>query len=241
MSAARIALGFVRRDLLAERGRGASILFQALNVGLTVAAYGFLSRFVEGRREAWAGGPGGYFPFVLIGMAANGALVEALNGLPRSFAAQEASGVLSWVLLGGIRPAAAALCSSILAGPAGGRAPRRLPGRGAGGRRLEPLPRRPGGGPPGGGDGPRGLRRPGHRGRRHRGPPGDGATRSCGPSRRPPGSWGGSSTRPRSCRRPCGPPPAPSPSPTRSRGCGPRSWTDRPLARWRPPAWRSPP
>jgi len=106
--------GFFKRDLLNEWSTRSSFLFQLLNVGLTVAAYTFLARLVEKETlSRWVPAEGGYFPFVLIGMATNGAMITALTGLSRSLQFQKSSGVFKTVFFSQTRPESVLLLSSI--------------------------------------------------------------------------------------------------------------------------------
>lgn len=91
-----------------------SLALHFMNIGLTVATYLFVSRLVA--REALAPrapAQEGYFPFVLIGMAMNGAMLMALTGLTQSLQRQKTSGALKPLLLGPTPPGAVLLFSSI--------------------------------------------------------------------------------------------------------------------------------
>jgi ABC-2 type transport system permease protein len=110
----RMMWGFFKRDLVNEWSTRSSFLFQLLNIGLTVAAYTFLSRLVEKETlSQWAPAEGGYFPFVLIGMATNGAMITALTGLSRSLQLQKSSGMLKALFFSQTRPEVILLLSSI--------------------------------------------------------------------------------------------------------------------------------
>ncbi len=89
------AWGFFRRDLLNDVSSRFSLILQLLNVALTVSAYVFLSRLIPKETlSQWSPHDQGYFPFVLVGMATNGAMLTALTGLSRSLQLQQPSGVL---------------------------------------------------------------------------------------------------------------------------------------------------
>ena len=110
----RMMWGFFKRDFINEWSTRSSFLFQLLNIGLTVTAYTFLSRLVE--RETlsqWVPATEGYFPFVLIGMATNGAMITALTGLSRSLQLQKSSGMLKALFFSQTRPETVLLLSSI--------------------------------------------------------------------------------------------------------------------------------
>lgn len=106
--------GFLQRDLLAEWSARFSLLLHLLNIGLTVAAYVFLARLVAQDTLAhWVPTAEGYFPFVLVGMATNGAMVMALTGLSRGLQLQQPAGVLKPLLMSQTRPEAVLLLSSL--------------------------------------------------------------------------------------------------------------------------------
>ncbi|MBI2883964.1 MAG: ABC transporter permease [Candidatus Methylomirabilis oxyfera] len=85
-----------------------------MNIGLTVATYLFVSRLVPSETLAqWGPAQEGYFPFVLIGMAMNGAMLSALTGLTHSLQLQKAFGMLKPLLLGRSQPEAVLLFSSL--------------------------------------------------------------------------------------------------------------------------------
>ncbi|MBI3578245.1 MAG: ABC transporter permease [Ignavibacteriales bacterium] len=87
--------GFFRRDLLNDLSSRFSLILQLLNVALTVGAYVFLSRLILNETlSQWYPNGEGYFPFVLVGMATNGAMLTAMTGLSRSLQLQQPSGVL---------------------------------------------------------------------------------------------------------------------------------------------------
>ncbi|MBI3327207.1 MAG: ABC transporter permease [Nitrospinae bacterium] len=108
------AWGFLQRDLLAEWSTRFSLLLHLLNIGLTVAAYVFLARLVvQETLTRWAPTAEGYFPFVLVGMATNGAMFIAFTGLSRSLQLQQPAGLLKPLLMSQSRPEAVLLLSSL--------------------------------------------------------------------------------------------------------------------------------
>ena len=108
------AWGFFQRDLLIEGSSGFSLLLHLINIGVTVAAYIFLSRLVEKESLArWAATEEGYFPFVLVGMATSGAMVTAHTGLSRGLQLQQSSGALKPLLFSQTRPEAVLPLSSL--------------------------------------------------------------------------------------------------------------------------------
>lgn len=110
----RLAWAFLRRDLLNDAGARFVLLLQLVNIAITMAGYVFLSRLVE--REAlgrWTAAGEGYFAFVVVGMATNGAMLTALHGLSHGLRAQQVSGVLKPVFFGQTRPEAIVLLSSV--------------------------------------------------------------------------------------------------------------------------------
>ncbi len=106
--------GFLQRDFLTEWRSRFSVLLHLLNIGLTVAAYVFMARLVApdtlGRLTPTKEG---YFSFVLVGMATNGAMITAFTGLSRSLQFQQPAGVLKSLLMSQTRPEAVLLLSSL--------------------------------------------------------------------------------------------------------------------------------
>lgn len=110
----RLAWEFLRRDLLDEAGARFVLLVQLLNVSITMAGYVFLSRLVE--KDAlgrWTSAGEGYFAFVVVGMATNGAMLTALHGLSQRLQRQRASGALKPLFFGQTRPETVVLLSSV--------------------------------------------------------------------------------------------------------------------------------
>ena len=106
--------GFLQRDFLAEWRSRFSVLFNLLNIGLTVAAYVFMARLVAPDTLArLTPTKEGYFSFVLVGMATNGAMITAFTGLSRSLQLQQPAGVLKPLLMSQTRPEAVLLLSSL--------------------------------------------------------------------------------------------------------------------------------
>lgn len=108
------AWSFFQRDLLTEWKSRYSLVLHFVNIGLTIAIYLYLSRLVGRETLAqWTPAEQGYFPFVLIGMAMNGAMLMALTGLSHSLQLQKTSGALKPLLLGHTPPEAVVLYSSL--------------------------------------------------------------------------------------------------------------------------------
>lgn len=102
--------------LLGPNGGGKTTLLEILatNIGLTVAAYVFLARLVvQETLTRWVPTAEGYFPFVLVGMATNGAMFIAFTGLSRSLQLQQPAGLLKPLLMSQTRPEAVLLLSSL--------------------------------------------------------------------------------------------------------------------------------
>jgi len=103
----RLAWEFFRRDLLIDASSRFTLLLQLVNVGITMAGYVFLSRLVE--KDSGEG----YFTFVVVGMAASGAMLTSLNGLSRGLQLQQPSGVLKPLFFSQTRPEVVVLLSSV--------------------------------------------------------------------------------------------------------------------------------
>lgn len=105
--ASRRAVAFARRDLLTEASYRANFLF-GLSGGLfSILIFFFLSQVVETAAPGLARYRGGYFPFVLIGLAVNAFLGEALGGFSRRVRQAQLLGTLEAVLATPISPGAA--------------------------------------------------------------------------------------------------------------------------------------
>lgn len=108
------AWAFFQHDLLTEWKSRYSLVLHLMNIVMSVATYLFVSRLVARETLAqWAPAQEGYFPFVLIGMATNGAMLTALTGLTHSLQLQKTSGALKPLLLGHTPPEAVLLFSSL--------------------------------------------------------------------------------------------------------------------------------
>jgi ABC-2 type transport system permease protein len=109
-----LAWEFLRRDLREEAGTSFVLLLQLVNVSITMAGYVFLSRLVE--KDAlgrWTAAGEGYFAFVVVGMATNGAMLTALHGLSHRLQRQRASGALKPLFFGQTRSETVVLLSSV--------------------------------------------------------------------------------------------------------------------------------
>jgi len=109
--AARVALAFLRRDLLIEASYRANFLFGLSGLLLRIGLFFFLARMVA----RLAPGLGeGYFPFVLSGLAVSELMAEALHGFGRRVRAAQTLGTLEAVLATPISPAEAILSPALL-------------------------------------------------------------------------------------------------------------------------------
>lgn len=99
---------FVRRDLRIDRSYRLSIALEAAHVGMTVAAFYFLSRLLSDRR------PDGYaaFPFILVGMAVNAYMTTCFVCFSQAIRSSQTTGTLKAVLVTPTSPAAFLACSS---------------------------------------------------------------------------------------------------------------------------------
>lgn len=104
---------FVRRDLLTEISYRANFLFGIAGGLFSVLLFFFLSQMVESAAPGLSGYQGGYFPFVLAGLAVMVFLNEALNGFSRSVRQAQLLGTLEAVLATPVSPGAAILCQSV--------------------------------------------------------------------------------------------------------------------------------
>lgn len=98
---------FFKRDFLIDWNSRFSFVFEIFNIVFTVATYLFLSRIVGAAPE------GDYFSFVLVGMAANEAMLTALMGLSRGLQLSRPAGVLKPLLFGPTPPVRILLLSSL--------------------------------------------------------------------------------------------------------------------------------
>jgi ABC-2 type transport system permease protein len=110
----QLVWAFFRRDLLLDLSFRFSLLLPVVNITITMAGYVFLSRLVEkDSLVRWTPAGEGYFPFVVVGMGASGAMVTALGGLARGLQLQQSSGVLKQLFFGQTRPEVVVLLSSV--------------------------------------------------------------------------------------------------------------------------------
>ncbi len=100
---------FVRRDFRMDLHSRFSLLFELLNIGLTLGSYFFLSRLMPGSVDL----SGDYLSFVLVGLAANEAMFASLLGISRSFQLQQPSGVLKLLMFGETGLGQVLFCSSV--------------------------------------------------------------------------------------------------------------------------------
>jgi ABC-2 type transport system permease protein len=110
----RLAGEFLRRDLVIDLHSRFALLLQVVNITITMVGYVFLSRLVEpDSLLRWTGAGAGYFPFVVVGMGATGAMLTALNGLSGGLQLQQPSGVLKPLFFSQTRPELVVLASSL--------------------------------------------------------------------------------------------------------------------------------
>lgn len=113
MISARWVIAFVRRDVLTEMSYRANFLF-GLSGGLfTIMTFFFLARLVEQAAPGLSNYRGGYFAFVLVGLAVTAFLREALGGFAQRVRSAQVLGTLEAVLATPIPPFAAILCESV--------------------------------------------------------------------------------------------------------------------------------
>jgi ABC-2 type transport system permease protein len=92
-------LAFVKRDLLIESSYRFSFIFEMTSTLLSMAAYYFLARFIEGSLlEGMHVYRGDYFAFVLIGMALHDFFVTSLNAFSRSIREDQLVGTVEALL-----------------------------------------------------------------------------------------------------------------------------------------------
>ena len=113
MSLLRIAWAFLRRDLLTEASYRANFLFGLAGGLFTILMFFFLSGVVEQAAPGLSGYRGGYFAFVLIGLAVNTFMGEALHGFSRRIRQAQLLGTLEAVLATPVSPATVILCQSL--------------------------------------------------------------------------------------------------------------------------------
>lgn len=99
---------FLRRDLATDVSYRLSFVLEAVHVGITVAAFFFLSRMVGSAR------PDGYasFPFILVGMAVNAYMTTCLVCFSQTIRGSQLGGTLKAILSTPTSPTAFLLCSS---------------------------------------------------------------------------------------------------------------------------------
>jgi ABC-2 type transport system permease protein len=113
---ARILLwvrAFLRRDLLTEISYRANFLFGLAGGLFAILTFFFLSQVVESAAPGLSHYRGGYFPFVLVGLAVTAFLNEALTGFARRVRQAQLLGTLEAVLATPIPPAVAILCQAV--------------------------------------------------------------------------------------------------------------------------------
>ena len=109
MQTLRKAWAFFKRDLLIDLSYKLSFAVQAVHVLLMIASYYFLSRFVGDKT------PGGYaaFPFIAVGIAANGYMTTCLACFAQAIRGGQTSGTLKAALATPTSPAAFVALSSV--------------------------------------------------------------------------------------------------------------------------------
>ncbi len=112
MRALRLAYAFVRRDLLTEASYRANFLFGLAGGLSNILLFFFLSGVVEQAAPGLSRYRGGYFAFVLVGLAVNAFLGEALHGFARRVRQAQLVGTLEAVLAAPVSPAAVILAQS---------------------------------------------------------------------------------------------------------------------------------
>ncbi len=108
MQVAWKAWAFFKRDLLTDLSYKLSFALQALHILVGVAAYYFLAQIL-------GDDPGGYaaFPFLVVGMAANGYMTTALVCFSQAIRGGQVSGTLKAVLTSRTAPTTFILLSSV--------------------------------------------------------------------------------------------------------------------------------
>lgn len=104
---------FMRRDVLTEISYRANMLLGLAGGLFSVLIFFFLSQVVESAAPGLSQYRGGYFPFVLLGLAVTAFLNEALTGFARRVRQAQLLGTLEAVLATPIPPSAAILCQSV--------------------------------------------------------------------------------------------------------------------------------
>lgn len=112
MRALRLVVAFLRRDLLTEVSYRANFLFGVAGGLFSILVFFFLSQVVEKAAPGLSRYRGGYFAFVLVGLAGNAFLGEALTGFARRVRQAQVLGTLEAILATPISPAAAVLGES---------------------------------------------------------------------------------------------------------------------------------
>ncbi|MDF1563711.1 MAG: ABC transporter permease [Deltaproteobacteria bacterium] len=110
---ARWSLAFYRRDLLTELSYRTNFFFGLAGGLFSILTFYFLSFVVESGAPGLSRFRGGYFAFVLLGLAASALLREALGGFAARVRQAQLTGTLEVVLATPISPAAVILCASI--------------------------------------------------------------------------------------------------------------------------------
>jgi ABC-2 type transport system permease protein len=108
----RVTLAFLRRDLLTEASYRANFLFGLAGGLFSILIFFFLSQVVQQAAPGLSRYRGGYFAFVLVGLAVNAFLGEALTGFGRRVRQAQVLGTLEAVLATPITPAGAVLGES---------------------------------------------------------------------------------------------------------------------------------
>ncbi len=99
---------FLKRDVATDVSYRLSFVFEAIHVGITVAAFFFLSRMLGDAR------PQGYasFPFILVGMAVNAYMTTCLVCFSQTIRGSQLAGTLKAILSTPTSPTAFLVCSS---------------------------------------------------------------------------------------------------------------------------------
>lgn len=95
---------FIKRDILIQWSYRLNFILMCFNVFGSILIFYFISKLFEKQASAYLSDyPGGYFPFVFIGLALSGCLVMLLGALSRNIRIEQMIGTLEAVLATPVR------------------------------------------------------------------------------------------------------------------------------------------
>ena len=109
----RKALAFLKRDFLINSSYKLSFLFDAGSIFFSVLTFFFIARLFGKNAEGYLGAyGGGYFPFVLVGIAFSGYMGAAMGSFTQVINEERFSGTLEAVLLSPTKISVLLICGS---------------------------------------------------------------------------------------------------------------------------------